>query len=163
VATLAPGALRLREQIDARWPGRDKASDGWIGDRAHAARISDHNPDKRGIVHAIDIDENFGVGRLRDGLAARRLADELLTYAASGLPGSDRVKYVVYENRIASGTYRSTWWRWRPGNWGHTAHIHVSFTAKADTDARLWPLPSLTRDRARARRWADALRHGRVI
>lgn len=157
MATLAAGAAQLRKQIDARWPGRDRRSDGWIGDRAHAARISDHNPDSRGIVHAIDIDENLGAGTWRNGRQARVLADELLDYAASGLPGSDRVKYVVYENRLASGTYRSTWWRWRPGNWGHTAHIHVSFTKAADDDASVWPLPSLTRDRAQARRWRARL------
>lgn len=157
MATLAKGAVKLRDQINRRWPKRDKRSDGWIGDRAHAARISDHNPDKRGIVHAIDIDENLGIGTWRNGRQARVLADELLDYAASGLPGSDRVKYVVYENRIASGTYRSTWWRWRPGNWGHTAHIHVSFTNHADDDDRVWPLPSLAADRTVARRWRARL------
>lgn len=143
MATLAPGAAVLRAQIDKRWPKRDRRSDGWIGDRAHAARVSDHNPDANGIVHAIDIDENLGAGRMRNGRQARILADELIDYAASGLPGSDRVKYVVYENRLASGTYRSKWWRWRPGNWGHTAHIHISFTSAADTDKRPWPLPCL--------------------
>lgn len=143
MATLAPGAVTLRNQIDRRWPKRDRRSDGWIGDRAHAARISDHNPDACGIVHAIDIDENLGAGRMRNGRQARILADQLIDYASSGLPGSDRVKYVVYENRIASGTYRSKWWRWRPGNWGHTAHIHVSFTTAADTDERPWLLPCL--------------------
>lgn len=158
MARLCAGGVKLRDQINKRWPNRDKRSDGWIGDRAHQARISDHNPDENGIVHAIDIDENFGIGRFRNGLAARKLADELLAYAASGLPGSDRVKYVVYENRIASGTYRSVWWRWRPGNWGHTAHIHVSFTNEADDDSRTWPLPSLTTDPMLARRWAAALR-----
>lgn len=157
MATLAVGGAMLRLQIDKRWPNRDRRSDGWIGDRAHAARISDHNPDARGIVHAIDIDENLGAGPLRNGRQARILADQLLDYAASGLPGSDRLKYVVYENRLASGTYRSTWWRWRPGNWGHTAHIHVSFTAAAETDKRPWPLPCLTKDPAQRRRWAAAL------
>ena len=159
MAVLTKGGAQLRKQIDQRWPDRDRRSDGWIGDRAHAARISDHNPDRNGIVRAIDIDENFGVGRLRNGIAAKRLADELIAYAASGLSGSDRVKYVVYENAIASGTYRSKWWRWRPGNWGHTAHIHVSFTTAADKDGSVWPLPSLTRDRAQARRWRAALRY----
>lgn len=159
MATLTKGGAKLRDQINKRWPDRDKASDGWIGDRAHAARLSDHNPDRNGIVHAIDIDENLGVGVLRNGRQARILADELLDYAASGVAGADRVKYVVYENQIGSGTYRSKWWQWRPGNWGHTAHIHVSFTAAADTDGSVWPLPCLTRDRAQARRWRAKLRN----
>lgn len=140
---LVPAGVTLRKQIDAAFPFRDKRSDGWIGDRAHAARVSDHNPDRDGWVHAIDIDENMGLGRWRDGRRARQLADQLIDYAASGKAGSDRIKYVVYENRIASGTYRSRWWQWRPGNWGHTAHIHVSFTDAAETDPRPFKIPML--------------------
>lgn len=157
MARLCAGGVRLRDQINAKWPNRDKASDGWIGDPAHAARVSDHNPDRNGIVHAIDIDENLGVGILRNGKQARTLANELLLYAQSDLPGADRLKYVVYENRLASGTYRSTWWKWRPGNWGHTAHIHVSFTSKADKDDRIWPLPCLAPTRTLASAWAARL------
>jgi hypothetical protein len=157
VATLCRGGIRLRDQINDRFPKRDKRSDGWIGDTAHAGRVSDHNPDRDGIVHAIDIDENMGVGRMRNGRTAQRLADELVAYARSGLPGSGRVKYVVYENAIASPTYRAVWWKWRPGNWGHTAHIHVSFTADADNDGRAWPLPVLAMSRTQAQTWAQQL------
>jgi hypothetical protein len=157
VARLCAGGVRLRKQIDNKWPKRDRRSDGWIGDRAHAARKSDHNPDSRGIVHAIDIDENLGVGILRNGRQARKLANELLLYARSGLPGADRVKYVVYENRIASGTYRATWWKWRPGSWGHEAHIHVSFTNHADSDDRVWPLPCLAATATMRTTWAKRL------
>lgn len=144
MARLCAGGVRLRAQIDRAFPGRDKRSDGWIGDPAHAARVSDHNP-KNGIVYAIDIDENMGKGRFRNGRTARRLANELIAYAGSGKPGSERIKYVVYENAIASGTYRSKWWKWRPGNWGHTQHIHVSFTELAKDDGRKFPLPIFDR------------------
>ena len=142
MAKLCDGGVTLRAQIDRKWPKRDKRSDGWIGDAAHRARQSDHNPDQ-GIVHAIDIDENLGAGRLRNGRQAKQLADQLIAYAKSGLPGSKRIKYVVYENKLASGTYRATWWKWRPGNWGHTMHIHVSFTSEADDDGRPFPLACL--------------------
>jgi hypothetical protein len=67
------------------------------------------------------------------------------------------VKYVVYENRIASGTYRAKWWTWRPGSWGHEAHIHVSFTNHADSDDRVWPLPCLAPTRTMASVWAKRL------
>jgi len=52
---LAPSLVNLRREIDLRWPDRMKTSDGWIGDPAHAQRSSDHNPDARGIVHALDV------------------------------------------------------------------------------------------------------------
>jgi hypothetical protein len=131
-------AETLREQVNKRWPGRDKRSDGTIGDTAHAARKSDHNPDSRGWVHAIDIDADLDPN---DRRAAERLATDLINYARSGKPGSDRIKYVVYNNRIASGTYADQFWTWRPGAWGHEHHIHVSFTTAAERDGSAFPLP----------------------
>lgn len=162
MALLCAAGVTLRDQINRRWPHRDKASDGWIGDRAHASRISDHNPDAHGVVHAIDIDENLGGGVLRNGRQARILANELIEYAGSGLRGSERVKYVVYENAVASGTYRSAWWKWRPGNWGHTAHIHVSFRDGADNDGAIWPLPCLAPNAAKAKEWRAELNRAKA-
>ena len=141
MATLCAGGVQLRNQVNKRFPTRDKASDGWIGDSAHSARLSDHNPDSKGVVYALDLDENMGLGIFRNGRSARRLANELVEYARSGKPGADRIKYVVYENRLASGSYRASWWKWRPGSWGHEQHIHVSFTTKARYDSRPFPLP----------------------
>jgi hypothetical protein len=138
MARLVPAGVRLRAQVDKRFPKRDRASDGWIGDKAHQSRLSDHNPDRRGLVHAIDIDADLVRGSRR---AARALADEIVAYARSGKPGSDRIKYVVFDDQIASGTYRSTWWKWRGSGYGHEHHIHVSFTSAADDDARPFPLP----------------------
>jgi hypothetical protein len=157
MAKLVEGGVTLRDQLNARFPDRDKQSDGWIGDSAHSARKSDHNPDKRGWVHAIDIDENFGHGKWRNGRNAQALADQILAYARSGLPGADRVKYVVYENAIASGTYKSVWFKWRKGSWGHEAHVHISFTEKAQKDGRDWPLPILCKTLKQRRAWAAAL------
>lgn len=148
MAVLCEGGLTLRGQLDRRFKKRDRRSDGWIGDVKHQKRgsLSDHNPDpKTGIVHAIDVDENFGKGRWRNGRNAQNFANQLIKYAASGLPGSDRIKYVVYEQRISSGTYKNTWWTWRGTGYGHTQHVHVSFTAKADRNGALFPLPILGR------------------
>jgi hypothetical protein len=161
MAKLVAGGVKLRSQIDAKWPKRDRRSDGWIGDSAHSKRKSDHNPDKNGWVHALDIDENMGMrGVWRNGRTARRLANQLRLYAASDLPGSDRLKYLVYEGRLSSGTYRSTWWNWRSGNWGHYQHIHVSFTAKAQEDRRVWPLPVLATSREQRKKWTADLERG---
>lgn len=113
---LAPSLVQLRDELNGRWPGRDKSSDGWIGDAAHSARKSDHNPDydDNGVVRAIDIDE--------DGIDTAAVLAQMLH--------DPRVSYVIYEKRIWGGT------RWRPytGANGHTKHIHVSIkhTAAAE-------------------------------
>jgi hypothetical protein len=134
------GITTLRNQINRRWPKRDRRSDGVIGNREHAARTSDHNPDARGLVHALDIDADLDP---KDPGAAQRLANQIVAYAASGIPGSNRIKYVVYDNKIASGTYANSMWTWRKGNWGHEHHIHVSFTTKGENNAQRFPLPIL--------------------
>ena len=141
MARLVAAGVRLRDQIDRRWPKRDRRSDGWIGDRAHQARKSDHNPDSRGWVHAIDIDADLDKN---DPKAAQRLANQIVQYARSGAPGADRIKYVVFNDRIASGTYKNTFWEWRGSGYGHRHHIHVSFTDKNPvTGRRKFPLPIL--------------------
>lgn len=139
MATLSKGLAKLREQMNTRYPKRDTASDGWLGDAAHQARRSDHNPDRRGIVHALDLDADFG----RPGRAdAQQLVDELIAYAKSGRKGSNRLKYVIFNGAIYSATYE---WRRRPygGANPHTAHIHISATTASDTDGTAWPLPML--------------------
>jgi hypothetical protein len=133
---LVSAGVTLRSQIDKRFPRRDKRSDGWIGDKAHQARISDHNPDAEGWVHAIDIDADLG----KPG-DAQLLADQIVAYAASGLPGANRIRYVVFNDQVASGTYSKTRWQWRGRGYGHREHIHVSFLKAAEKDPRPFPLP----------------------
>jgi len=143
---LVAAGVRLRNQVNWAFPKRDKRSDGWIGDRAHAARKSDHNPDRDGWVHALDIDADFlGIKGGKEGRELAELfANQLIAYARRQAPGSHRLKYVVFNNRIASGTYANQFWTWRKGNWGHTQHIHVSFTtANQLTGRRKFPLPIL--------------------
>ena len=139
------GITALRRQVDKRFPKRDKRSDGIIGDKAHQARASDHNPDARGVVHAVDIDADL-LGP-NGGAAGRQLAvdlaNQLRLYAKSRIPGSERIKYIVWNNRIASGTYKDQFWTWRKGNWGHEHHVHVSFTTKGENDPNDFPIPLL--------------------
>jgi hypothetical protein len=157
MARLCTAGATFRDQLDKRFPKRDRRSDGWIGDAAHASRFSYHNPDRNGIVWALDVDENLGQGSWRNGRAAKRLADQLLAYARSSLPGHDRVLHVVYEDRVASGTYRNAWWRWRGSGYGHTFHIHITFRKGQAPASRPFPLPILAPDRATMRKWAKAL------
>jgi hypothetical protein len=126
---LAPSLVKLRDQIDSRWPKRDKASDGWIGDASHQATKSDHNPDyaNGGIVRAIDVDE--------DGIDTAVVLEAVLH--------DPRVSYVIYEGRIWGGT------RWRPytGLNAHEKHIHISLKhTKAAEQGHAWTLalPTVT-------------------
>jgi hypothetical protein len=140
---LCAAGVTLRRQVDQRWPNRDRASDGWIGDKAHQARFSDHNPNANGWVRALDIDADLtkSAGRERAWI----LADELRQYAASGLPGACRILYIVYMGQITSGTYSKTKWKWRGKGYGHWGHIHVSFKPDGDLDGDKFPLKILTR------------------
>lgn len=142
---LCEAGARLRAQIDARWPKRDRASDGWIGDASHAAVVSDHNPcwgctgDSYGVVRAIDIDSDLDP---KDPTAAGRLANQLRKCAQDGADNG-RINYIIFNRQITSGTYTDRFWTWRPytGSDPHTNHIHVSFTAKGDHRGGPFPLP----------------------
>lgn len=134
------GATVLRDQINRRWPDRDKRSDGILGDAAHSARTSDHNPDSRGLVHALDIDEDLK-GSKNDNVW---LADQIIAYARMRRSGSNRLKYVVYEDKIASGTHANHFWTWRGDNYGHEIHMHISFTTQGQEDATPFNIPILS-------------------
>jgi hypothetical protein len=140
---LAAAADTLRKQVNTRYPKRDRDSDGTIGDQAHRRRISDHNPDKQGFVMALDLDE--------DGWPAHVFADQLIAYMRTS--NDKRIKNIVYENRVASGTYSDVkgqpprYWQWRPAKgMGHEHHIHISFNLPARYDGRPFPLAILTND-----------------
>ena len=145
MARLCAGGVTLRDQVNKRWPNRDKASDGWIGDAAHAARDgwgtngrgSYHNPDPNGIVHAIDLDEDFW-GKGKGQKEAMKFAQELATYCREGKDGG-RIAHIVYEDKVASATSNN--WHFRGSGYGHTHHIHISFTNRADKNGSKFELP----------------------
>jgi len=57
MATLAPSLRRLFGEIDSVWPNRDRRTDGWLRWPKDGISVG-HNPDSRGIVHAIDVDRD---------------------------------------------------------------------------------------------------------
>lgn len=122
-AFLAPSLVALRGEVNSRYPHRDRSSDGWLGDAAHAARESDHNPDERGMVHAIDLD--------KDGLDLAALLRAVI--------GDPRCWYVIHDRTIWSRTYG---WKARPytGTNPHTGHVHVSirYDSTSEQDTRSW-------------------------
>lgn len=122
---LAKSLTKLREQLNAAHPNRSKVSDGSIGDQAHAARKSDHNPNSAGVVTAIDVthDPNNGV----HGLAL-----------AESLKYDPRTKYVIFAGRI---------WKARTGLWEnynganrHDHHVHISVKPDNYDDDGAWSL-----------------------
>lgn len=125
----------LMREVDTMAPKRSKASDGWIGDAAHATRDSDHNPWLTvagvGVVTAQDITDD----PLR-GCSAAALAER---FRSMGRALDGRVKYVIWNHRIASARDA---WSWRPysGSNPHTKHVHLSVSERPiDFDAtRPW-------------------------
>lgn len=127
-AYLVPSLVALRNEINELFPKRDKRSDGWIGDPAHAVRTSSHNPTPTGAVRAIDIDV--------DDNDPNRDIRLTVVNAAKGDP---RVWYVISNGIIWSRT-----WGWGArkylGSNQHYGHVHVSVTEdpKAWTDTSPW-------------------------
>lgn len=119
---LAHSLVVLRDEADAVAPGRSRASDGTIGDAAHASRSSDHNPyikDQNGVgvVRALDLTHDPD-----GGLDSYLLAEEVRQLGAAGDP---RIRYVISNGRIASP--RDGWaWRRYHGPNAHSEHVHVS-------------------------------------
>lgn len=117
-------------EVDARWPGRPTASDGSIGDAAHAARPSEHNPDRdadpmpAGYVSAVDITK-----------ASAAQMGELL----GKLTTDPRVWYVIHNGRIYSRKNGFRGQRYTGPN-PHIHHMHVSLmqTATAASSTAPW-------------------------
>jgi hypothetical protein len=126
---LTAGLANLRTQVDARFPNRDRTSDGTIGDVAHQARVSGHNPDDtpgskatwngdpdaQPEVRAWDMDSDLGEA----GATAQQVVDHV-----RALPGlSGVLRFMIYNhliyhmrNGFAPVTYT--------GSSPHTEHIH---------------------------------------
>lgn len=117
---LAKSLEKLRSQVNAAVPNRNKAADGTIGDAAHSATKSEHNPDANGVVRAMDIthDPARGVDTYAMAESLRQSHDP-------------RILYVISNGRIFSSE-RSPWvWRTYNGSNKHNHHVHVSVVASA--------------------------------
>lgn len=114
MARLANSLVRLRDQVNAAYPGRSTASDGWIGNAAHAASASDHNPNSQGVVCALDLTNDPA-----NGFDVHALAERLRVNRHPNL------RYIISNRRIASA---GTNWNWQPyyGSNAHDKHAHFS-------------------------------------
>ncbi|WP_377324770.1 hypothetical protein ACFJIY_07705 [Pimelobacter simplex] len=114
-------------EINAHAPNRSKISDGSIGDTAHSARTSDHNPNKAGVVRARDFTHDPH-GGLDCNVLAARLADML---RAGTHPALGSGAYIIWNRTILSRDRIAEGWRPYSGTNPHTKHLHLSVATKA--------------------------------
>lgn len=143
MATLIPCLVRLRDEFNQIAPARDKASDGWIGDSAHSSRSSDHNPDSRGLVHAIDVDTD-----LRESdLTMQKCVDKVLSHcrrSSSDPLNEARLTYIIWDRHI----YEAPGWSKQPYTGSsdpHTNHAHFSaeHVPSLERDTSTWHLEEI--------------------
>jgi len=137
MAKLCKAGQQLREQIDDAFPDRSRtAPEGWLGDKRHALRVSDHNPQPdSGIVRAYDFNADLGPSKHE----IHDLVDQLRLLARS----DKRISYIIFDGKIASWK-RNYKWRKYTGSNPHRGHFHISFTAKGDHDGSMFRIPLLT-------------------
>ena len=128
---LTAGLQNLRDQVNQAFPDRDKASDGTIGDLAHMAGTSGHNPDDtKGSrpewsgdpdstpeVRAWDMDTDLR--------AAPATAQQVVDHIRKLTGVSSVLRYIIYNRKI----YRaSNGWKAEAysGPSPHTEHIHFT-------------------------------------
>jgi peptidoglycan hydrolase-like protein with peptidoglycan-binding domain len=172
---VAGSLLVLFDEVNKRWPDRDKASDGTIGNAAHAANWtgSDHNPwvvvDGVGVVRAGDIDSGPGLNPDdAHDVVGDTVAEAARQAGLSGHPAMGPGSYVIHERQIASAN-SSPPWSWRPytGADPHTSHPHISVTTNpAGFDSTrpwgVWPPvrkhpPTIRRNGPHHRAWTRKL------
>jgi hypothetical protein len=134
---LARSLKILLGQVNVLAPARSKASDGSIGDVAHAGRASDHNPTRDGVVCAMDITHDPPHG-CDAGVLAERLIQSR----------DPRIKYVIWNRHIASSLIQPWEWRVYSGQNPHQKHVHVSVLPETADDERPWTLIHIQKEKS---------------
>ncbi|GAA0494688.1 hypothetical protein Ade02nite_19900 [Paractinoplanes deccanensis] len=145
---LVPCLVKLRSEFNTAAPNRDKASDGTIGDTAHAAGgNSDHLPDEHYAalrnkdtdatpeVHAIDVDSDLR----QPGLTMEIVVQRILKRCRSG--AEKRLRYIIWNRRIWEA---SNGWQQRPYQGSnphdHHAHFSASYTTALEASTASWQI-----------------------
>lgn len=127
---LNPALTAFRSEVNARYPNRDKTSDGTVGDLAHQATNSDHNPDSDGSVDAWDMDiELNGSGKPYD--------KDLWAVINAALK-HESIQYVIYNCKITSRTWGLGVWRDYTGPSPHDHHVHFNTRSAYENSTKPW-------------------------
>lgn len=121
----------LRSQVNKLAPKRSKISDGWLGDKKHSMRKSDHNPEPDGTVDALDITHDPA-----NGVDIQKLCDAIIASK------DRRVSYLICNGKIIAGNGGPSPWKKRKYNGAnkHTKHLHVSVLDKHQDDTSPWDI-----------------------
>lgn len=145
MAVLTKSLTRLRTDFNTAFPNRDKASDGWIGDAAHAAGTSGHNPESSGKSEYTDgdkIDEVRAIDVDNDLKAPSVTMLKIIQKILATPNDLKRLKYIIYNRVIWS---KSNGWRPRAytGSSPHTEHAHFSGDPAYDENVTAWSVLTL--------------------
>jgi hypothetical protein len=141
------GLVVLVGQIDAAAPGRSKASDGFIGDLAHQSGESDHNPERSADADAPgNPDQQVDAADITHDPAHG--ADMGVVTEAIRVSRDPRVKYVIFNRRIFSGTLEArraglpayTWGPYTGSGDTHARHAHVSIEDVTHDQTQPWSI-----------------------
>jgi hypothetical protein len=135
MARIAAGLGKLRTQIQAVCPRAPKDEFGWIASATHSQQNpnSDHEPDSRGIVHALDVPHYPELG-LDCAILVQALLDSK----------DPRIRYVIWAQKIFGDegygrrNGRSAWTKYAASD--HTEHAHVSINVANEDDASEWSI-----------------------
>lgn len=137
---LTPSLALLRDAFNYAFPGRDKTSDGWIGDTAHQRETSGHNPDDTPGVSAEYSDpDNIPEVRAVDVDAGLKTFSmwNVISSILSSPRDLRKLKYIIHHGYI---------WRAKNGWVGepytgpnnHFEHAHFSGNPDTDNDTSGW-------------------------
>ena len=127
----------FRKAVNAKYPHRDKATDGTIGDAAHAGTSSDHNPDPDGSVDAWDMDVELNGAGKPYAADVEALKKVFQAHEAS--------QYWIHNDQICS---RNDGWKRRsyayagPGRNKHDKHVHWNTRQSHENSNAPWVLTS---------------------
>lgn len=128
---MAKSIARFIQQCNLHAPARAKTYDGTIGDAAHQATKSDHNPNALGVVTAVDITHDPA-----RGMDCGEIVEALMKSK------DPRIKYIIWRGRIMSSKVAPWTWRTYNGVNKHSAHLHLSVDPRPELydDDRPWAI-----------------------